>query len=240
MIDHKHKIIFIHIPKCAGTSVYKFFNPDVKFDFRTPNYDIHYGWCPDRKIHMQHATSKQLVELDLISPEQWNTYFKFTFIRNPWDRVYSDYLWIRKTAKINDTFINYLNKSGSFSSILNDDTNFDYRGDHLRPQTDFFNDDQYKMDFIGNFETFSVDMEKILKLIKADEVFDFHENIKTKDKLHYSYFFSAKRKQLFEHLYQQDILKLDYIFQNKKKEDGKAWVPFTYYDIINTNKLLKK
>ena len=65
MISHTHKIIFIHIPKCAGSSVEVYFK-NKTFDWTKPSYKNLTGWCPKRKIHLQHATSKQLLELDLI------------------------------------------------------------------------------------------------------------------------------------------------------------------------------
>ena len=56
------KQIFIHIPKTAGTSINAFFHPEKIFDNSVPDYDALYGWCPERKFYLQHATSKQLVE----------------------------------------------------------------------------------------------------------------------------------------------------------------------------------
>ena len=64
MISHKHKCIFIHIPKTAGTSINTFFHPGVDFHYDKPDYDRLFGWCPERKFHMQHATSKQLLETE--------------------------------------------------------------------------------------------------------------------------------------------------------------------------------
>ena len=104
MISHKHKCIFIHIPKCAGTSIKYFLFPDENVHWFDANYEVVHGWCPQRKFFMQHATSKQLVETGLISREQWDTYFKFTFVRNPWDRAVSDYFWMMKDRKIKDSF----------------------------------------------------------------------------------------------------------------------------------------
>ena len=67
MISHDHKCIFIHIPKTAGSSINKFYFNAKQLDWTTPNYDILYGWCPDRKLHLQHATPIQLLQTGLIS-----------------------------------------------------------------------------------------------------------------------------------------------------------------------------
>ena len=79
MISHKHKFIFIHIPKCAGSSIRDFYFDTPNLDWKIPNYDLLYGWCPKRKIHLQHATAKQILETDLVSRAVWDNYYKFTF-----------------------------------------------------------------------------------------------------------------------------------------------------------------
>ena len=65
MIDHKHKFIFIHINKCGGTSIDEHF---------TENF----------KDTQKHLSTK-------LNPNEFDNYFKFTFVRNPWDRVVSFY-----------------------------------------------------------------------------------------------------------------------------------------------------
>ena len=126
MISHKHKCIFIHIPKTAGTSIYSFFYPEVSFHFENPDYERLFGWCPKRKLHMQHATSKQLLETELITEEEWNTYYKFAFVRNPWDRAYSDYMWMQEFTNVKGSFNAYINREKVFKNILNDKSNNKY------------------------------------------------------------------------------------------------------------------
>lgn len=65
MIIHEHKLIFIHIPKCAGRSIADAFG--LPFDHYTAAY-----------YHQQHT-------------ELWNEYRKFTIVRNPLDRFVSMY-----------------------------------------------------------------------------------------------------------------------------------------------------
>src|SRR5690606_31345973 len=114
MISHKLKIIFIHIPKCAGSSVKDYYFNKPKLDWRQPNYELLYGWCPKRRIHLQHATPKELIETELIPKEIWDSYFKFAFVRNPWDRAYSDYLWIQKDRNVKGDFKDYIKGLGEY------------------------------------------------------------------------------------------------------------------------------
>ena len=71
MINHEHKFIFIHIPKCAGMSIGRTLYNLVDKDPKTyEGFGIHHDEF-DEKI--------------------WKEYFVFTFLRNPLDRLYSQY-----------------------------------------------------------------------------------------------------------------------------------------------------
>ncbi len=217
MISHKHKCIFIHIPKTAGTSIITFFHPEAKFNYKIPDYERLYGWCPKRQLHLQHATAKELLETELLTQEQWENYYKFTFVRNPWDRAYSDYMWIMKDRKVKGTFSEYLYKQGGFKEVFTNQNNADYRGDHLLPQTDFFDfEGLYKVDFIGKFEKFPEDIGEVLKMLNLNNGFNRHENKQQKLLKHYSEFYTQNKKKLIENIYRKDIGHLNYVFEDKK------------------------
>lgn len=217
MISHRHKCIFIHIPKCAGSSIFKYFHPNADINWKVPNYDVLYGWCPKRKIHLQHATSKQLVETELVTEEQWKTYYKFTVVRNPWDRMYSDYLWIQKERRIKGSFKNYITRKGEFADIFTNSEDMTYRGDHLLKQIDFFDfEGDLKPDAILRFESVNEDMNEVLKNLGSESKFTIHENKSPKkNRKHYSNFYSKKNLKLVELFYEEDINALDYEFDDQ-------------------------
>ena len=89
VINHDKKFIFIHIPKNGGTSMYKSFGQPSK----------QYDW---------HIPAKYL--RSVVSEEIWNTYYKFAFIRNPWDRLVSLYHFIgerESTGEFNEWVTTY-------------------------------------------------------------------------------------------------------------------------------------
>ena len=216
MISHEHKCIFIHIPKTAGTSIYSFFYPGVEFHYENPDYERLFGWCPERKIHMQHATSKQLLETGLISEEQWKEYFKFTFVRNPWDRAFSDYFWIMRDRKIAGSFKDYITKAGNFEKILSKG-NKEYRGDHLDLQTSFFSfTGENAIDYTGRFENLVEDFQKIKMKLGIGKPLDIHLQRNYKEFNHYSLFYTRSRKKLVDKFFALDIQLLQYEFEEKK------------------------
>lgn len=70
-ISHKHKCIFIHIPKNAGTSI-------------TNSLEME-----DAGHHLFGYYMKRY-------SKDWPNYKKFAVIRNPWDRVFSCYTYARQ------------------------------------------------------------------------------------------------------------------------------------------------
>lgn len=217
MISHKNKCIFIHIPKTAGSSFNKFYFSEKNLNWQKPNYELLYGWCPKRKIHLQHATSQQLIELELISEKHWKEYFKFTFTRNPWDRAYSDYLWMKKDRKINDSFENYITRSGKFKEVLNNDSNMTYRGDHLTSQSSFFDlQGEYKLDFVGKFEDLINGIENINKRLNIKSEFNIHKKKNKNRYKHYSFFYTKSYKKYVDEIFKEDIESFGYSFHDQK------------------------
>ena len=75
-INHKHKFIFIHIPKNAGTS--------IRNSFRTEGYD-------QRVVNKRYPHDSCSMIRKYCGEEVWNTFFKFAIVRNPYDRLVSYY-----------------------------------------------------------------------------------------------------------------------------------------------------
>lgn len=231
MIDHKNKIIFIHIPKCAGSSVEYFF--DVKpFDWERPNYTKLTGWCDKRKIHLHHATPKELLETELIDETTWHSYKKFTIVRNPWSRAYSDFIWLNRFNIFNCSFKDFLLKKGKLSQILTNREEKTYRGDHLYPQVDFLKiDGKLVIDTIIRFENLNEDFQRFLEFNNITKRKLPHDKKSKRLFKHYSHFYYDDEIDLVKNLYKGDIEYLNYSFEDKRKQLG---------DLQNKLKKLKK
>ena len=70
MILQNEKIIFIHPPRCSGTSI---------------EQSMLNKLVPDLEKHLNAKQIKNIVK------DEWDSYFKFSIIRNPWDRIISMY-----------------------------------------------------------------------------------------------------------------------------------------------------
>lgn len=135
----RHSCIFIHVPKCAGSSVKR-----ALFPGRTHGHMP--LWFYERNF-----------------PEFFNSAFKFCFVRNPLDRAYSAYRYLRSNKGIerdlpaHQVVVRY----DSFDSFVQKwlcEENAE-RQIHFAPQWRFLCDSlgQVRMDFIGRQESMGED-----------------------------------------------------------------------------------
>jgi Sulfotransferase family len=75
LVSHSHKLIFVHIQKTGGQTVSKVLKENIS--------DI-------SRFRRKHEFAMHAME----ELEGWNEYFKFAFVRNPWDRLVSWYSMI--------------------------------------------------------------------------------------------------------------------------------------------------
>ena len=200
MINHHHKYIFIHIPKCAGTSIEN-----------TLSGAAYVKWDERNKIWVQHATANQIKRLYC---QNYEDYFSFTFVRNPWGRAISDYFWIKKNLKIEDSFKNYLLLENKFNT-----PRFSYphlhktgRGDHVLPQSDFILDSnrEQMVNYIGRFENIQQDFDTICDKIGIPRQ-ELPHNNKTNHKRYVEYY-DEETRQIVAEKYAKDIEYFGYEF----------------------------
>jgi hypothetical protein len=96
MISHKHKCIFVHIPKCGGKSIEQVFIADLNLDWNS-RLPLLMGLNSNRKVgppSLSHLTIHEMLSLNYINEDILNEYRKFTVVRNPLNRCYSMYRYL--------------------------------------------------------------------------------------------------------------------------------------------------
>lgn len=165
MLSHEHKCIFVHIPKAAGISIEQVFLDALGLDFAhrdslllgIANRD---GKGP--KI-LSHLTAREYVECGYVSQGTFDAYFKFTFVRNPYDRVYSFYKYFGFANLISfDRFV--IDELPRLFS----DPRFIY---FVKPMVEYVCDDSGKtlVDFVGKVESIDRDFEVVAAKMKLGE-----------------------------------------------------------------------
>tara|TARA_Y100000992_G_C21268979_1_gene495567 strand:- start:1397 stop:1984 length:588 start_codon:yes stop_codon:yes gene_type:complete len=127
MISHNLKFIFIHIPKTSGNSLSLFLKDfiDNEIIHRSNNMGEKQGIdiiCEKIKKDIKH---KDITYYKNTYGEKINDYFKFTIVRNPYDRMLSYYFWSKgkNNQKFDrNEFINFIKSNTSFQHEYIDNT----------------------------------------------------------------------------------------------------------------------
>ncbi|MFA6010633.1 MAG: sulfotransferase family 2 domain-containing protein [Desulfobacteraceae bacterium] len=225
MISLKERYIFVHVPKTAGTSIKRYLaGYDMKRNFRpTPDFRPD----PDDILYLyQHLTAEQLRE-ELRTHDSAvieRSFFQFAFVRNPWDRVLSAFVYLSHGGggSLKDLENAWKLKAFnlSFKSFVKDGLqHFGENVSHFLPQYHWThkNLSDIPIDYIGRFENLQVDLEKILMIIRPGQSFvsDQFPWLRKSDHDHYSVYYDDETKDLVADFYREDIKLLGYEFENK-------------------------
>lgn len=152
MLIAERSILFVHVPKVAGQSIENLLLAAIGKQRveHGPDYLLRKNNDPNQgPPRLAHLTVAEYTRLGYLQADELDRYFKFGFVRNPWDRVVSFYRYSGLSALIDfeDFVLVYLER------LLRDNYWF------YRPQTDFlFSDNNERLvDFIGRFEHLELD-----------------------------------------------------------------------------------
>lgn len=189
MKNDKLKAIFIHIPKCGGTSVERFLQ-----DF---------GFSCESHWHKTHSS--------FLINKKYKDYYTFSFVRNPFDKIVSEYKWFtNSTHKFPIKRVKEFYSGMSFKSFVKNFLNSNY-GDHfhrfsymqmLKPLE--------QMNFIGRFENFQKDFDLVCQNIGIPQG-KLPHTYKTKHKNYIEYYDDETREIVAER-YAKDIEHFGYKF----------------------------
>lgn len=189
IISPKYKFVFIATEKTGSTSIHQTLLNCVKDEDLVNNSTIALG--------DKHISCQQLLE----QRPQCKNYFKFAFVRNPWDRVVS---WYNFSMKIKNP-----NKGRNI-------TGKDFLSFILEFQNIWGNEQQNQYnfteccDFIGRFENLQDDFNTI-----CDKIGILQQKLPYKNKTthkHYSEYYDDETKQIVAEVFAKDIEYFGYEF----------------------------
>lgn len=228
LISHKKKFIFIHIYKTAGTSVMDVFLPYCRlvdrmaYEFRVSRKLFGMaghlmGWDDDGMKQFtgyhQHATASQIRAK--MGGDLFDSYFKFVFVRNPYDFIVSLYSYILQAKNHR---LHKLVTGMDFSRFLNW-----YIDSHPQRQLDFVAGPQGKpllVDCIGRFETLEKDVAIIQRSLGIQPVDSLkHKNSSlTRNGRNYKEYYNDENKCLVENYFKEDLTCFGYHFDGFQRE----------------------
>ncbi|HHP7229673.1 MAG TPA: sulfotransferase family 2 domain-containing protein [Xenococcaceae cyanobacterium] len=184
----KVNFIFIHINKTAGSSIAQAIG------------------LP----HKKHLSAKRVIQI--VGKKRWNESYKFTFVRNPWDRVVSHYQFRLKSnqTKLQDNPLSFT-EWVKVTYGDNKDSSYYDKPVMFRPQNEWLLNDQNEIDIdlIGKFENLVSDFAIIADKIGCDPHLP---KINRTKKVDYKQFYNAETKEIVAKWFQKDLELFDYKF----------------------------
>ena len=220
LISHSRKFIFIHNQKSGGTTI------EIILQEQVPDLET--------------LGSRHNFSVDGIGAiDNWDSYFKFVFVRNPWDRLVSWFSMLDEARKVTWLaskrderarvlyhysktlwFWKYVHKHGKDF----DDFIFKCSGvigsklpGGLSPisfnQLDYMIDGKNNLlvDFIGRFENFQEDFRKVGEEVDLD--LSQIPVINYSEHTHYSQYYTPETRDAVAEMYKRDIEYFNYKFE---------------------------
>ncbi len=231
MICKPYKCLFVHIPKAAGRSIEMFFMQRLGLDresladreqlLLTDNADPANG-----TEKLSHLSAAEYVRCGHISQQDFDQYYKFSFVRNPFSRLVSEYRYRNFIShkSFKDFVMNKLPQPG-----------WDDKYRHIMPQSEMLYDenDRLLVDFVGKFENLHEDFKRVcdqlgisesrLSHINSSDKKSRHIRRKARNILHrnresglrrYTDFYDNETIEYVSALYQTDISNFNYSFDD--------------------------
>ncbi len=185
------KTIFIHIPKTAGMSLAQAIYGDVV------------GSAHRKVSFFRYILKKEL-----------DDYFKFCFVRDPYDRLYSAYKFLEKGGVNHHdkrAFDRFLSRYKNFEDFVINGLSNKVMNEiiHLVPQIDFICDKKGKIlvDYIGKFENLQIEIKTLSEKLNKEIILS-HLNLNKKKS--FDKVFTDKMRKRVRKLYAKDFEILGY------------------------------
>lgn len=192
------KSVFVHVPRTGGTSVEQILRPHTT---KNPIFG--------------HTTA---VEFQMMFPEEWENYYSFGYVRNPWDRLASSFFYMQRSHRESFFVKNFvlpyrLDLSSFIMNVVRDSPSSIFMIEHLRPQFHYLcnTDRSLAVDFVGRFESINEDWKIIADKIGLEESLPHtnHSNRK-----HYSKHYTSEAAEVIAQVYKDDIEIFDYRYED--------------------------
>lgn len=179
--------IFIHINKTAGTSIGRALGMPIK----------------------NHMMAKEVIAK--IGQDKWDSAYKFSLVRNPWDKAVSLYEYRKKKNRTDIASLG-IRFSDWVKVTYGEKKDFSYyevRG--FQPQVDWLkdNDGKISIDFIGKFESINTDFDQIRKVIgEGTEL----PHLNASKRTGYRSYYDDETRAIIAHWFREDIEVFGYEF----------------------------
>lgn len=206
MISRSHRCIFVHIPKTGGTSL-----ENIIWPGRRTTADLWMGFVDKYRNKYQTGGLQHLLATQIrteIGGDAFAAYFKFSIVRNPWDKAVSQFSSMETREDLRDLI--GMRKGDPFKKYVE----LIARKKHVQwePQVNFLQDSngEVLVDYVGRFEAFTDSVFHVLNKIGLGAQTIPHANASRRGP--YEEYYDAESKEMIAALYAADIEAFGYSF----------------------------
>ena len=200
MISLVHKVIFIHIPKCAGQSVEETFLNDLQLSWDDHRYlfgcfEKPTSWTKNIPGRIAHLTAKEILDFKFLPIEIFNSFYKFSIVRDPVQRLVSSWNYLVPEENFDDWVA---------SKVLSGHKENNY---FFKDQTDYLFDENNKLlvDDIIPFKTLGSSKHHFYNYLENVSALSHRNASKKRD-----IFISQETTKIIKDLYKKDYKYLDF------------------------------
>ncbi len=200
LISNNKKAIFVRIPKTGSTSMYEYLCSESRYGFVEIMNDM-------ENINISLASRiKEFVPIHSL-----DTYFKFCFVRNPWDRYVSAWKYLLKRRIIRHSFSSFVKEQTKNIRIDKFKKNIFWHSEisNIFQITD--DKGEILVDFVGKFENLEEDFAFVCK--KLCIPFTGLPHINRTNTRHYSDYYTEETKWIIAEKFKDDISAFGYEFE---------------------------
>lgn len=151
-----------------------------------------------------HETAKEIKEFD---KHAWSNFFKFCFVRNPYEKEVSDYIWKVESKGKTTKFIDFLKKKQGKNAHLYDEIEFPYKNKLI-----YEIQGQVAVDYIAKYENIIEEMKYICKKVGIPFGEEGLPEAKNRKDYRYRSYYGEKEKKIVESIYSEEIKQFGYTF----------------------------
>ncbi len=216
VISFEHRFIFVHVFKVAGTSVKDALEPYA----HKPRHELGYRvlrrlglveklpFDTFKPLPHRHAMARAIQEY--YTKKTYDNFYKFAFVRNPWDWQVSLYHYMLRMPNHKEHDI--------IKEIPDFDAYIDWRVSRTNKlQKDFVTDAEGReiVDFIGRFETLNDDFASVCEHLGLQARLPHLNQSKRRD---YRSYYTDKTAALIAEHFHEDIAYFGYTFDPVSSE----------------------
>lgn len=206
--------IFIHIPKTAGTSLISVLEPDGVMSLI--DEESARSFFQNRgMVTFNHISLPSLIQAGILSPEYFRRAWKFTFVRNPYDRAVSLYTYFISDLSCRmlptttfSIFCMYLEQHAYEPIGL-----YNWRGlSQLNPQVAWLRDSDgtFLCDFVGKVENIDNDFNKVSQTLRLSTNTKKLPRENRTSRLPIESYYSDREMEIVAKVYAEDFAQFGY------------------------------